>query len=173
MKKIVTAVVAIVISLTMIGCDDPYGDMTLTEVFEELRGEPGTDGQNGVDGQSVYELWQDQGNEGNETVFLDWLKGEVGTDGINGTDGVDGVCPECNATIDVPVEPEPDLEGSVLMTFKTGMAIDNVKIGYFKDGSIAMMSDANVTEENGLTSVVYSLDINQSGNYMMGLEFTN
>ncbi len=108
MKKLVTAIAAIAISLTMIGCSDISGESTLSDVFEELRGEPGINGQNGVDGQDVYTLWLDQGNEGNETVFLEWLKGEVGTSGIDGTDGVNGVCPgECNATIDPVPCPEP------------------------------------------------------------------
>ncbi len=180
MKKVRIALYAIVAAVVMIGCG---------EMNEEFAAQlfPSCNVTNGEDGKSAYEIWISNGNEGTEEEFIASLVGEDGLDAYSiavangyigtvenwlqslvGNNGNDGVCPNCESNIT-----EPNMDGTILMTFKTGMAIDNVKVGYLKGGQLAMMSDANVTEENGLTSVVYSLDLNQSATYMMGLEFTN
>lgn len=182
-EKVRIALYAIVAAVVMIGCG---------EMNEEFAAQlfPSCNVTNGEDGKSAYSIWLENNNTGTEEDFIASLVGEDGLDAYSiavangyigsvenwlqsliGTNGTDGICAECNNTIDP--EPEPNLDGTILMTFKTGMAIDNVKVGYLKNGQLSMMSDANVTEENGLTSVIYSLDLNQSATYMMGLEFTN
>ncbi len=45
----------------------------------------GDAGNNGVDGESAYQTWLDNGHIGNENDFLDWLKGTNGTNGVSVT----------------------------------------------------------------------------------------
>ena len=47
-------------------------------------------GGDGVDGDSAYQIWLNNGNTGSEQDFLDSLEGSSGTNGTNGTDGQDG-----------------------------------------------------------------------------------
>ena len=51
------------------------------------NGTPGTNGKNGADGKSTYEIWLDNGHTGTETDFLNSLKGAKGDPGKDGKDG--------------------------------------------------------------------------------------
>ena len=44
----------------------------------------GTNGDNGLNGKSAYEIWLDNDHEGTEAEFLDWLKGAAGAPGTPG-----------------------------------------------------------------------------------------
>lgn len=55
------------------------------------EGVAGSDGANGIDGQSAYELWIADGNTGTESDFLNSLVGTSGLDGADGTNGTNGV----------------------------------------------------------------------------------
>jgi hypothetical protein len=44
----------------------------------------------GNDGLSAFELWQDQGHDGNESEFLEWLRGEDGKHTISYEGGKGG-----------------------------------------------------------------------------------
>lgn len=55
------------------------------------EGVAGSDGANGIDGQSAYELWIADGNSGTESDFLNSLVGTSGLDGADGTNGTNGV----------------------------------------------------------------------------------
>lgn len=55
-----------------------------------IQGPAGTNGKDGENGKSAYQIWLEQGNTGSEQDYLNSLKGK---DGKNGVDGVDGYTP--------------------------------------------------------------------------------
>ena len=55
-----------------------------------IQGPAGTNGKDGENGKSAYQIWLEQGNTGSEQDYLNSLKGK---DGENGKDGVDGYTP--------------------------------------------------------------------------------
>lgn len=68
----------------------------------DIQGPPGTNGKDGENGKSSYQIWLEQGNTGSEQDYLNSLKGEDGEDGytpikgkdyFDGKDGVDGYTP--------------------------------------------------------------------------------
>lgn len=66
---------------------------TEAEWLASLKGQDGTNGQDGIigaDGKSAYEIALANGYEGTETEWLASLKGADGTNGKDGTNGVDG-----------------------------------------------------------------------------------
>lgn len=54
------------------------------------KGEPGDKGEPGEDGKSAYQLWLDQGNDGDVAAFLASLKGDPGEPGKDGEPGAPG-----------------------------------------------------------------------------------
>lgn len=56
----------------------------------DIQGPPGTNGKDGENGKSSYQIWLEQGNTGSEQDYLNSLKGK---DGKDGEDGVDGYTP--------------------------------------------------------------------------------
>lgn len=48
---------------------------------------PGPQGEQGIEGQSAYEVWINAGNTGTESDFFAFLKGEKGDTGENGNNG--------------------------------------------------------------------------------------
>ncbi|MDC1188885.1 hypothetical protein N8089_03740 [Flavobacteriales bacterium] len=52
---------------------------------------PGTDGVDGQDGKSAYQIWLDLGNVGTEADFVNSLTGPQGIQGQAGNDGADGI----------------------------------------------------------------------------------
>ncbi len=164
MKKILM-LMAVLVAFMFTGCSNINEESTLYDVFEELRGEAGTNGQNGVDGQSVYELWLDQGNEGNETVFLEWLKGEVGATGDKGATGEAGVCPDC---VPEPRE-DPVPEGKVRITFSTGIqGLTGFNIAHLLDNALVSIEDT--TPVDGV--IQFDMEITETGSHAVGLQFT-
>ena len=75
----------------------------------------GTDGQNGTNGKSAYEIAQDNGYTGTETEWLTSLIGANGTDGTNGTNGTDGVGID-NINVDT--------DGKLIVTLTNGSTVD-------------------------------------------------
>lgn len=65
---------------------------TLDIFLNSLKGTPGADGVDGINGQSAYELWSNQPVNSGKTLtdFLSSLKGEKGVDGLDGLDGTNG-----------------------------------------------------------------------------------
>ena len=61
-------------------------------------------GGDGVDGDSAYQIWLNNGNTGSEQDYLDSLEGTSGTDGADGTDGNDGADGN-NVLIETSTEP--------------------------------------------------------------------
>ena len=74
----------------------------------DIQGPPGTNGKDGENGKSSYQIWLEQGNTGSEQDYLNSLKGKDGEDGYtpikgkdyfdgkdgkDGEDGVDGYTP--------------------------------------------------------------------------------
>ena len=68
----------------------------------DIQGPPGTNGKDGENGKSSYQIWLEQGNTGSEQDYLNSLKGKDGEDGytpikgkdyFDGKDGVDGYTP--------------------------------------------------------------------------------
>lgn len=67
-----------------------------------IQGPAGTNGKDGENGKSSYQIWLEQGNTGSEQDYLNSLKGKDGEDGytpikgkdyFDGEDGVDGYTP--------------------------------------------------------------------------------
>ena len=67
--------------------------------YDTWKGQEGNEGKTeqdfiedmkGTDGQSAYEAWLAQGNEGTEQDFLEDMKGDPGYDGSNGANGLNG-----------------------------------------------------------------------------------
>ena len=63
---------------------------TPTDFISSLRGPAGTDGVNGIDGLSAYEIWQTLGNTGTEQDFINSLTGPAGPTGPQGETGPAG-----------------------------------------------------------------------------------
>ncbi len=60
---------------------------TLEEWLSSLKGDTGSDGEDGTDGKSAYELAVESGYSGTLEEWLLSLKGEDGADGQSGSDG--------------------------------------------------------------------------------------
>lgn len=65
-------------------------DDSMTNLLFMKVASKGIKGDTGADGKSAYEIWKDQGNEGDENIFLDSLKGEIGETGATGETGKNG-----------------------------------------------------------------------------------
>ena len=58
-----------------------------------IQGPAGTNGKDGENGKSSYQIWLEAGNTGTEADYLASLKGEDGKDGVDGKNGQDGYTP--------------------------------------------------------------------------------
>lgn len=180
MKKLVMMMALIASMFIMNGCDsDDFGEreaMLLSEAYPEifmgLQGEPG---------DSAYEVAVSEGYEGNVTS---WLESLIGTD---------GVCPDCEATID-PVDP---VENGCLVSSPPEVEDDLVHIivWYTRDdiveptfehyvivdgfptlrGTVYPGADDNHTMEdvNGTTVLMgqYVLEDNETKVHAVGVQF--
>ena len=85
---------AVMAAVVMSGCDsDDFGDkeaMLLSEMYPQIFM-----GLQGAPGDSAYEVAVSEGYDGNVTSWLESLV------------GADGVCPDCEATIDPVPNPTP------------------------------------------------------------------
>ena len=82
-KKRIFVVLAILTMALVLSC-------ALVACTKGDTSDRGTNGQDGIDGKSAYQIWLDNGHTGTEADFLTWLKGKDGTNGLNGKDGTNG-----------------------------------------------------------------------------------
>ena len=96
MKKFYITLVALIAAFTMIACDTPDkictqydGDTGTCLVWTPLVPcDECTDGQDGENGLSAYEIAVEHGFTGTEEEWLESLRGEAGIQGIQGLDGL-------------------------------------------------------------------------------------
>lgn len=189
MKKILIALMAVIGLMAFTGCGDVSGD-GLANLFPTTKGDKGDKGDTGATGQSAYEIWLEQGNEGTPEDFIASLVGADGQSayeiavgngfegtveewlqtlvGAPGADGEDGTC-DCDGNATEP----PVLPDNVIkMTFSTSLTgLTALKVGHLRNGEIILIEDANVTEDNGTTTVIYDMPVDNNGSHMIGLQF--
>jgi hypothetical protein len=100
----------------------------------------GVAGTNGSDGDSAYDTWLANGNDGDEMAFLFSLVGLTGLTGTDGTDGTDGDDGGQGAQGDIGPQGIQGIQGETGTAGQTGdtgpmgqAAVDGIQLGAYLD----------------------------------------